>query len=391
MNKKFYKTRVLSIALAHHIHDIYTAFFAPLLPLIIAKLGIPLSAAALLQVTRNAPSLINPLLALAAEKKGVKYFVIATPAISAISMSLIGLANSFAVLFLLLLISGVSAALFHIPSPVIVKDSSGDKVGTGMSLYMVGGELARTVGPLVVTAAVSFWSLEEVWKLMPPGILASVILFFRFKDYSPEQTHREKSRQGDVKIIFKEYGLFFVVLAGFLIFNAVMKMALTLFLPVYLTEKGASLWYAGISLSVLQGFGVAGTFLAGTLSDRFGRRRTLLVSSVGTVVFMGLFSLMNSIIFLGFLGFFLFASGPVLLTIVQDTDTRMPTFMNSVYMSISFGISSLMALVVGFMGDTIGLSQSYIICSTIGIGLIPFAILLPAVVNRPIKPAQVEA
>ncbi len=389
MAKKFYKTRVLSIALAHHIHDIYTAFFAPLLPLLITKLGIPLSAAALLQVTRNAPSLVNPLLALAAEKKGIKYFLILTPGITAVAMSLIGLANSFAVLFILLFSAGISAALFHIPSPVMIKDSSGDRVGTGMSFYMVGGELARTVGPLVATAAVSFWSLEEVWKLMPPGILASIILFFRFKDYTPAQHHREKPRQGEVKIILREHGLFFAALAGFLMFNSVMKMALTLFLPVYLTEKGASLWYAGISLSVLQGFGVAGTFLAGSLSDRIGRKQTLLISSIGTVLFMGLFSYINSIIFLSFLGFFLFASGPVLLTIVQDTDTRMPTFMNGIYMSINFGVGSLMALVIGFMGDTIGLAQSYIISSAIGIGLIPLALLLPSTLNKPVP--QTEA
>lgn len=388
MTKKFYKTRVLAIALAHNIHDIYTAFFAPLLPLLIAKLGIPLSAAAVLQVTRNVPSLINPLLALAAEKKGIKYFLILTPGVTAVSMSLIGLANSFAVLFILLFVAGISAALFHIPSPVIVKDSSGDRVGTGMSFYMVGGELARTLGPLIVTAAVSFWSLEEVWKLMPLGILASVILFIRFRDYQPAEHQREKPRQGDVKIIFREYGLFFTALAGFLIFNSVMKMALTLFLPVYLTEKGASLWYAGISLSFLQGFGVAGTFLAGSLSDRFGRKQTLFISSVGTVLFMGLFSLMNSIVFLSFLGFFLFASGPVLLALVQDTDTRMPTFMNSMFSAINFGVGSLMALGVGFLGDTIGLSQSYVICSILGIGLIPMALLLPASLGRPLSQAD---
>ena len=388
MEKKFYKSRVITIALSHSIHDIYSAFFAPLLPLLITKLEIPLSAAALLQVTRNAPSLVNPLLALVAEKKGVKYFVILTPGITAVSMSLIGLASSFSLLFLLLFTAGISAALFHVPSPVMVKDSSGERVGTGMSWYMVGGELARTLGPLVATAAVSFWSLEETWKLMPPGILASVILYFRLRHYTPARHHREKPRQGDARLILREYGLFFTTLGGFILFNSIMKTALTLYLPVYLTEKGASLWYAGVSLSVLQGFGVVGTFLSGALSDRFGRQHTLLLSSVGTVLFMGLFSFFNSIVFLCFLGFFLFASGPVLLATVQDTDTRMPTFMNGMYMFVNFGVGSLMALVVGFMGDRMGLVLSYMICSVVGIGLVPMAVLLPASLNRGFSRAE---
>ena len=382
MEKKFNKSRVLAIALAHHIHDIYSAFFAPLLPLLILKLNIPLSAVAVLQVTRNIPSLMNPLLALLAEKRGVKYFVILTPAVTAVSMSLIGLANSFTVLFILLFVSGISAAFFHVPSPVMVKDSSGDKVGTGMSFYMVGGEFARTLGPLVATAAVSFWSLEEVWRLMPLGIIASFILFFRLGDYRPEQHQREKPQKGDAGAILRDYRFFFIVLAGFIMFNSAMKTALTLYLPVYLTEKGVPLWYAGVSLSVLQGFGVAGVFLSGYLSDRFGRKKTLVLSSIGTVVFMGLFSLFNSIVFLCFLGFFMFASGPVLLAIVQDTETRMPTFMNGMYMSINFGVGSLIALAIGFMGDNIGLGLSYFVCSVVGIGLIPLAVMLPASMGK---------
>ncbi len=381
--KPFQKTKVLAIALAHHIHDIYTAFLAPLLPLLIEKLGIPLFAAAVLQVVRNSASLLNPVLALVAEKKGVKYFVIATPGITAVSMSLIGLADSFGTLVFLLFISSISAALFHIPSPVMVKDAAGDRVGTGMSFYMVGGELARTVGPIIAAAAVAFWSLEETWKLMPPGVMASFVLYRKLKDYKGDavRSGKKETGRGAGKLLV-QYKFFFLTLAGFIMFNSVMKTALTLYLPVYLVEKGASLWYAGISLSVLQGFGVAGTLLSGYISDRIGRKLTLLFSAAGTVLFMGLFSFFNSIVFLSFLGFFLFASGPVLLAIVQETKTHMPTFMNGMYMSISFGVASLIALAIGFAGDAWGLETTYYLCSGAGIGLIPLSLLLQRSANK---------
>lgn len=42
-NKKFKKSEVFTISSAHMIHDIYSAFLAPLLPLLIEKLGISLS------------------------------------------------------------------------------------------------------------------------------------------------------------------------------------------------------------------------------------------------------------------------------------------------------------------------------------------------------------
>ncbi|MBN2627431.1 MAG: hypothetical protein JXA95_12255 [Spirochaetales bacterium] len=51
--------------------------------------------------------------------------------------------------------------------------------------------------------------------------------------------------------------------------------------------------------------------------------------------------------------------------------------MNGMYMSINFGVGSLIALLLGFLGDRIGLDKSYLLCSMTGIGLIPLAFLLP--------------
>ena len=34
----------------------------------------------------------------------------------------------------------------------MIKASAGDKLGRGMSYYMVGGELARTLGPIMLSA-----------------------------------------------------------------------------------------------------------------------------------------------------------------------------------------------------------------------------------------------
>jgi FSR family fosmidomycin resistance protein-like MFS transporter len=59
-------------------------------------------------------------------------------------------------------------------------------------------------------------------------------------------------------------------MAGFILFRAGMKSALTLYLPTYLIGKGESLGFAGISLSVLQLTGAAGTFGAGYISDKIG-------------------------------------------------------------------------------------------------------------------------
>jgi len=370
---RFDKPKVLTISSAHFAHDIFSSFLAPLLPLIIEKLGLSLSMVAFLDIIRRIPALFNPLLGLMAEKSDVKYFVILTPAITAISMSLIGVASSYFVLVLLLFIAGISSALFHIPSPTMIKESSGEETGRGMSYFMVGGEFARTLGPILITSAVSWWGLEGSYKLMPIGIISSLLLYIRFKNFS---THikAKKFEKGDVKALIYEHKNLFYFLASFMLFNSALKSSLSLYLPVYLVNNGNSLWYAGIALSVLQFSGVVGVFFSGKISDKFGRYKILLFSSLGSIFFMALFLWSQNIVVLGILGFFVFAPAPVLMALVQDTNSNMPTFMHSIYMGINFGLSSIIVLLIGFLGDSMGLNQTFVICNILGIGTL-FAVL----------------
>jgi len=364
---------VLTISLAHFAHDIFSSFLAPLLPLIIEKLGLSLSMVAFLDIIRRIPALFNPLLGLMAERTNVKYFVILTPSVTAISMSLLGVASSYFILVLLLFIAGISSALFHIPSPTMIKQASGDETGRGMSYFMVGGEFARTLGPILITSAVSWWGLEGSYKLMPIGIISSILLYIRFRDFS---THikAKKFEKGDVGVVLKKHKNLFYFLASFMLFNSALKSSLSLYLPVYLVNNGNSLWYAGIALSILQFSGVIGVFFSGKFSDKFGRYKILLFSSLGSIGFMALFLYTQNIILLGILGVFVFAPAPVLMALVQDTNSPMPTFMHSIYMGINFGLSSIVVLLIGVLGDSMGLNQTFVICNILGIGTL-FAVL----------------
>ena len=58
MPKQFNKTQVATISLAHLAHDTYSSFLAPILPLLIEKLGISLYLVAFLDIARKLPSLL---------------------------------------------------------------------------------------------------------------------------------------------------------------------------------------------------------------------------------------------------------------------------------------------------------------------------------------------
>lgn len=378
---KFETSNIMLVSLTHMLHDIYSSFLAPLRPLLIEKFGIGLALASVWDIIMRIPWFLNPLIGIIAERTAARYFVIVTPAITAISMSLLGVAPSFTIVSILLFVMGISGAFFHVPSPVMIKRLSGKYTGRGMSFFMFGGEMARTLGPLIITAAVSVWGLEGTWKLIPFGLLASFILFLKLRKIKISSEFQKRAGERPAYLsTLRSYLPFFLILIGITLFRSIMKSGLTAFLPTYFyNEKGETLWFANSALAVFQLAGAGGTILAGSISDRLGRKTTLLIISILSPILMFLFinsSGYISFAFLLLLGVFVFAPGPVLMALVQDVSKKLPVFMNSIYMTISFVTSAISVFFAGILGDWLGLETTYLIASIVALGAIPFVLLL---------------
>ena len=377
--QKFHTGNVILIAFSHLIHDIYGAFLAPILPLLIEKLGFSYTLAGFLTVAQRFPSLLNPFLGVIADRINVRYFLIGAPTVTAISMSLLGLAPSYSVLVALLVIMGISAACYHVPAPVMIRHIAGKQIGKGMSFYMFAGELARTIGPLVIIGVVSRWGLERTYWLILPGLLASLFLAVKFRRI-PVQHHLHSPPSTGLGQTLINMRTTLMGLTGIIIFMGGLKGVLVIFLPVYLTEKGSSLVMAGISLSVLEAGGVIGVLMAGTLSDKLGRKFVLLAAILAAPALMWVFLLNPGFLtfpILFILGFFLLSSGPVMLAIVQESGSERPAYVNGIYMMINFVAGSGITVLVGVLNDRLGLDLTYQLVTVWFFGAIFCLPLLP--------------
>ncbi|WP_024787811.1 MFS transporter [Lebetimonas sp. JH369] len=347
------KFNVFLLSFAHLTHDIYTSFLAPVLPLLIQKLGISVTEASLLDVVRRIPALFNPYLGLLVSKKDLRIFTILTPVSTAVFMSLIGIAPNYIILLILLFLAGISAQIFHIATPGIVKEVT-PKMGFGMSMFMVGGELARTIAPLIATAAISIWGLEGLLKTVFFAVFASAFLKWNLKDI--KGNFKPKTKQKANFKIFIEYKKFFLIISGFIFFQSFAKIFFAFYLPLFLTHTGESLNKANISLSFFQFFAILGTFLAGNIGDRLGYKKTLIISTLIAIFSMPLFIYFHLIYLpLILLGLSLFSTGPVMLSIIHHQKNS--TALNGVYMMLAFLIPAIVTFLIGVFSDLIGLER----------------------------------
>jgi FSR family fosmidomycin resistance protein-like MFS transporter len=373
----FQTGRVMLVAFSHFVHDVYTSFLSPLLPLIIEKLSLTLGQAGLLSTVMQVPALLNPVIGLFADNRGLaRWLVILAPTLTAVSMSLILNAHTYSLLLVLVFLAGISVALFHVPSPVLVAGYSGLKKGRGMSLYMTGGEAARMVGPMFAVAAVSFLGQDRFYLVMGLAVLISVLLYFALEK---ETEKTGMKRKGSIKSAYDEIKHVLVPITGVLAARSFMHAVMGTFLTVFVERQTGSLWYGGAALALYEAFGVAGILCAGTLSDRIGRQRVLfwvlLVAPAAILTFVFTEGFIK-IAMVGVAGFTVLSTTPVMLALVQENAKMNPSAANGLFMMASFFVRSVAVFLAGVIGDLAGLDNMFIVSAVIGFFAIPFLLKL---------------
>ncbi|MBI5305573.1 MAG: MFS transporter [Chloroflexi bacterium] len=369
----------MTIAAGHWIHDTYTAFLAPLLIVFKENLGLSNAEAGLLSVFMQEASLAQPFIGGIADRFGARYFVILAPAVTGVAMSLLGLAPNYLTLAILLTIVGVSSACIHAVGPVLTGNHSGSKLGLGMSLWMVGGESGRFIGPLVIAVAVPVLTLPNIYWLMVGGLLASAILFLNMP---ADPTHAAKSQQKGVSLRQELRGKrkIIAVLVGLIIIHVFMSAALVTYLPVLLHDQGETFSMASFGLASLQAAGVVGAFFGGTLSDKLGRRWMLFASILPTSIFMFVFLAATGwmrLPLLLILGFTALSITPVTMALVQESFPQNRALANGFYMALSFFVRSIVVIGLGWLGDGFGLRTAFFVSAIVPLLGLPLLVILP--------------
>lgn len=370
---------VATISAAHMIHDIYPAFLAPLLPLLIAKLSIPLAAAGALATILRSGSLLQPFLGLWADRADCRWFVILAPSVTAFGMSLLGVAPDYLSVAILLAVATVSIAAFHPAAAAAVTRASGRSWGRGSSLYMTGGELARAIGPMFIVTLVAWVGLEGSYIAAVPGFVCSVVLYWQLR-------RRQISLAGQSSVsniwrALKEQRRPLLLLSGLVLFRSISVTAFATFYPTFLVGLGSDLLFAGLAVAVYELAGAGGALVGGTLSDKFGRRTMMLISQVATapLLFMALLWPTGplGLGLLGLAGAMALSAAPVQLTMAMELLPGGRSTASGITFFLGFEGTLVATLVVGAVADWIGLGQALGFSVLASMLSIPFTLLLP--------------
>jgi MFS transporter, FSR family, fosmidomycin resistance protein len=78
-----------------------------------------------------------------------RLLLVAGPVVAVTGLSLVGLATSPAMLAAILIAGGLGGAAFHPPAAALAHRLGGERRGLAMSVYISGGTLGFSLGPLM--------------------------------------------------------------------------------------------------------------------------------------------------------------------------------------------------------------------------------------------------
>jgi len=82
-------------------------------------------------------------------------------------------------------------------------------------------------------------------------------------------------------------------------------------------------------------------------------------------------------------GFTLLSTTPVMLAMIQEHAVENPSAANGFYMMVSFMARSATVVLIGWLGDVIGLQATYTVAAAVGILAVPLVLKLPGEIDSP--------
>jgi len=344
------------MASAHMMVDGYSNIYAPLLPLLVPRLGLSLAAAGTLTMLfQIAASVAQVGFGHLADRWRPRTLVMVGPVLAVSVLSFVGTARTPEMLALILVTGGLGAAAFHPPAAALAHRLGGERRGLAMSVYITGGTLGFSLGPLMFAPFAQRFGLEWTPILAIPGLM--VVAFFLSR-VPPMPVH--SAAGGGFKAL-KPYAKPLGLLYSIVVLRTLTSLAFATFMPLMLTRRGYTVSQAGTAAAIYLFASGIGGFLGGPFADRFGPRRVIAWSLVAAVPFLFAATFVSGLPFVVLVaigGLFLQSTLPVNVMFGQAIAPVSAATVSSLMMGFAWGTGGLSVPFVGMIADRVGIEAT---------------------------------
>ncbi|WP_042455920.1 MFS transporter [Neobacillus dielmonensis] len=377
------------LGLCHMLNDALQSVVPAMFPILEKSMGLSYTQLGIIAFSLNmVSSVMQPAVGNYTDKRPMPYALPVGLAFSLIGILSLAFAPHFITVVLSVIFIGIGSAVFHPEGSRVAHMAAGKRRGLAQSIYQVGGNTGQAFAPLI-TALILVPLGQRGASLFTIVAAAAVVLliyiaaWYRRRLFDPERPLAAKDPTQSVKGEGLPKGIKkALVLILLLIFARSWYISgMTNFYSFYGMEKyGFSIKEAQIFLFAFLVAGAVGTFFGGPLADRYGKKRIISFSMLGTLplsIMIPYVPPLLAFILLVLTGFILMTSFSVTVVYAQELVPGKIGMMSGLTVGLAFGMGAIGSVGLGSIADLIGLPSMIR-----AVGILPIlgltAFLLPA-------------
>ena len=367
---------LLILSFGHLVTDIYQGALPAILPFLKAKLALSYTkAGALLMAANFTSSLLQPLLGHFSDKKE-KILLLPLGCLAAgLGLSLTPLPDSYGVLLLLVVVSGLGIAAYHPEGYKTASFFTGDRPASGMSVFSVGGNLGLALGPLFSLTVITYLGFPGLPLMLVFALLFQMLLFWNWGYLRNAKPLAAQNRAAAAAAPPGAYAALFLVIVT-VVMRSWTQLGLMTYIPFYFIEqlKGDPL-YSGKLVSAFLLGGVAGTILGSMLADRLGHKHYLVYSLLAASLLAPLILVVTGfwlLVVLILVGLTLISSFTVTIVMAQRLLPHNLGVASGLMVGFAIGAGGLGVTLLGIVADHFGVLsalKTILVLPFLGLGL----------------------
>jgi FSR family fosmidomycin resistance protein-like MFS transporter len=369
--------RIAPLTVGHASVDFTQGALPVLLPYLHREFGLSyLQDGILFLALTVSSSITQPLFGKLSDRRSHRLLLPGAIALSSLGLAGCALAPNYGLSLIAIFLAGLGVAAYHPEASRLASVLSGPQRGTGMSFFSVGGNLGFAAGAAGGGIVAAAFGLGGGWLLVVPGMIGAALIFLRLP-HAPAPVRAAGTTVDRSRDNRRALGL----LLGGLCLRGYVNFGMLAFIPLYEERvRGRSDGYGAILLGLLLLCGAAMTLVAGPLADRIGPRRTmvLLTSPVGPLtLFYVLDDSALGAIAVIVAGALVIGTFSVSIVLSQLYLRSAPALAAGLSIGLSIGIGGAFTVVIGGIGDAVGLDVALGTVSVVAVVAVGILLLLP--------------
>jgi len=371
-----------ALSAGHLFTDVNQGAVAALVPFLVAERALSLATAGSLVLAATlSSSIVQPLFGHFSDRRPLPVLMPLGVTLGGLGIALVGVAPSYPLILLCVVLSGLGVAAFHPESARFANYVSGSRRARGMSFFSVGGNAGFALGPVITTPLVLSFGLPGTLFLVLPASLMGLALLHelpRLLTFQPKAEEEAVGRKGAKAP--EHWGPFARMIGAVTVRSFVYFGLVTFVSSYYIQVLGSSTLLANSALSVMLFAGGVGTLVGGPLADRIGRRAVLAVSMLLLSPLIYAFTLSGPLlgmILLALIGAATIGTFGVTVVMGQEYLPGRIGAAAGVTMGLSIGLGGIGAPIFGALADNQGLPTTMLAISALPLIGLLLALSLP--------------